>query len=473
MAQLKKMLLGGSWVDGEETFEVRAPHSGEILAEVTSANGAQNQDAIAAATAAQRDLARLARFQVSKGILKIADGIEARKKELAETICLEASKPITLCRAEVDRAIATFRCAAGEAERFAGEIVPVDTQAAGKGKFAYTKRIPKGVVYGITPFNYPLNLAAHKVAPALASGCPVIIKPSPRTPLTALMLGEIFLESGLPQRALQIVPTSVANIDAVLSDERVAFVSFTGSAAVGWDIKRRAPKKSVALELGGSAPVIVDETADVPRAVEKCLTGAFVYSGQVCISVQRIYVAPSSFAEFRDRFVEGAEKLVVGAPTDERTQIAHMIDVAAAERAHSWVGEAVSNGATALCGNNREGGVLSPTVLTGTAPEMRVISEEVFAPICSIEEFESFEDAVSSANSTRFGLQAGVFSSDLRKVQYAVDNLEFGGVIVNDAPAFRVDNMPYGGTKDSGYGREGVRYAMEEMTDLRMVVMNP
>lgn len=472
MGEMKRILIGGEWRDTGDGFEVRAPHSGAVLAEVCRADEALNAEAIAAAEGALAGMARLARFQIAKGLRKIAEGIEARRKELTETIALEASKPVSLCRAEVERAVATFNCAAGEAERFVGEIVPVDTQAAGRGKFAHTRRVPKGVVYGITPFNYPLNLAAHKVAPALASGNSIIIKPSPRTPLAAIILGEIFLESGLPRNALQIVPTDVGNIDAVLADDRVAMVSFTGSAEVGWSIKARAPRKTVALELGGSAPVIVDETADLGRALEKTLTGAFVYSGQVCISVQRIYVHESRFDEFAEGFAGGARRLVIGDPLDEKTQIAHMIDVPAAERAHGWVREALDNGATALCGNQRDGGILHPTVLTGTSPEMRVVSSEIFAPVCVVERYTEFEEAVDAANATKYGLQAGVFTGSLARASYASEHLRFGGVIINDVPTFRVDNMPYGGVKDSGYGREGVRYAMEEMTDVRIVVTN-
>ncbi len=471
MGEARKILVGGEWRETVETFDVHAPHSGEHLATVFQADSGLNSEAVATARRELEAMSRLGRFQLSKGLRRISEGIEARKKEFAEVIALEASKPITLCRAEVDRAIATFACAAGEAERFVGEVVPVDTQAVGKGKFSYTKRVPKGVVYGITPFNYPLNLAAHKVAPALASGNTIIVKPSPRTPLASLMLGEVFLESGLPKSALQIVPTDVSNIDEILSDDRVAMVSFTGSADVGWSIKARAPKKTVALELGGNAPVIVDETADLKRAVEKCLAGAFVYSGQVCISVQRIYVHESGFDEFTGAFVSGAEKLVVGDPLNERTQIAHMIDVAAAERAHGWVTEAADNGAKILCGNMREGGVMHPTVLTGTSPEMRLVSQEIFAPVCVVEKFSDFREAVDSANNSSYGLQAGVFTNDLSRASLAADHLEYGGVIINDVPTFRVDNMPYGGVKSSGYGREGVRYAMEEMTDVRIVVI--
>ena len=472
METVKRILIGGEWVEGEDVIEVRSPFSGDPVGSVFSAGPEQNQDAIANAEQAVTDLSKLGRFQLARGLRNIARGIEQRRQELIDTICLEAAKPVTLCRAEIERAIATFDVAASEAERFVGEVVPVDTQAVGKGKFAFTKRVPKGIVYGITPFNYPINLAAHKIAPALASGNAVIIKPSPRTPLSALILGEIFLSSGLPKKALQIVPTDVANIDAVITDDRVAMVSFTGSADVGWSIKSRIPKKTVALELGGAAPVIVDETADLRKAIEKCLTGAFVFSGQVCISVQRIYVHANLYEEFTERFVDGARRLKIGHPKDESTQISSMIDESAAKKAESWIKEATDNGARLLCGGDREGSILAPTVLTETTPEMRVASQEIFAPVCIVERFAEFESAVESANNTRYGLQAAVFTSDIARAMKASELLRFGGVMINEGPTFRVDNMPYGGVKDSGYGREGVRYAMEEMTDVRIVVMS-
>lgn len=470
MTEPRKILIGGEWRLTGDTFQVHAPHSGELIGEVCQADEALNSEAIAIAEGALKDMARLGRFQIARSLRKMADGVEARKKEIAEMMALEASKPIALCRGEIERAISTFTFAAGEAERFAGEVVPVDTQAVGKGKFAYTKRVPKGVVYAITPFNYPLNLAAHKVAPALATGNTVIVKPSPRTPMTSLMLGEIFLESGFPKNAMQIVPTDVSNIDAILSDDRVAMISFTGSADVGWSLKARAGRKSVALELGGSAPVIVDETADLKRAVEKTLNGAFVYSGQLCISVQRIYVHEDRYQEFSTGFVAGAEKLVKGDPLSDQTQVAPMIDEAAARRAEDWIREATDNGAKVLCGNVREGGLLHPTVLTNTSPEMRVVSQEIFAPVCVVEKYSDFGEAVTLANNTKYGLQAGVFTNSLERANFAADNLDFGGVMINDVPTFRVDNMPYGGVKQSGFGREGLRYAMEEMTDIRIIV---
>jgi acyl-CoA reductase-like NAD-dependent aldehyde dehydrogenase len=468
----KKILIGGDWREASESFAVKSPYTQETLAEVFSANASENEEAIAVAENASKEMQRLARFQIAKGLRKIAASIEARKKEFAETIALESAKPILLARGEVERGIATFAWAAGEAERFAGEIVPVDTQAGGKGKTAYTLRVPRGVVYGITPFNFPLNLVAHKVAPALASANAIIVKPSQRTPLTSLLLGEVFLESGLPKSALQIVPMDVKYMDSVLADERINMISFTGSAEVGWNLKQKAGKKMVALELGGNAPVIVDETADVQKSLEKTTTGAFAYAGQICISVQRIYIHEKIFDEWTEKFIASANNLKKGNPLDESTQLSVMIDEAAAKKAESWIEEATQADAKLLCGGKREGAMLDATVLTNTNPEMRVASEEIFAPVAVVEKFSDFAEAVDLSNQTKYGLQAGVFTQNLSNTNYAAANLEYGGVIINDAPTFRVDNMPYGGAKDSGFGREGVRYAMEEMSEIRLVVIN-
>ena len=468
----RKILIGGKWSEAAETFSVHAPFSGTRLAEVFSASQAENEQAISAAVDASAEMRDLPRFQIASGLRQIADSIKQRKDEFARALAEEASKPMRYARGEVERGIATFTVAASEAERFVGEAVPLDTQPNGRGKTGWTLRVPLGVIYGITPFNFPLNLVAHKVAPALASGNSIIIKPSPRTPLTALLLGEVFLESGLPKSALQIVPTDVKYIDSILSDERIAMLSFTGSAPVGWDLKQRAGKKAVALELGGNAPVIVDETANFDRSVSRSVTGAFAYSGQVCISVQRVFVHEKFFDEWTNSFVETASKLKHGDPLNEDTEFSVMIDEAAAKRAESWVNEAVDNGAKLLCGGKRDGAMFEPVVLTNTHPEMRVVAEEVFAPIVVIEKFGDFREAVDLANQSKYGLQAGVFTNDLANAEYAANNLEYGGVIINDTPTFRVDNMPYGGSKDSGFGREGLRYAMEEMTERRLVVID-
>jgi glyceraldehyde-3-phosphate dehydrogenase (NADP+) len=468
----KKILIGGEWREATETFVLTSPYTRQQIAEVYSANENETSEAISHAVTASVEMKKIARFQVAKGLRGIAEGITARKEEFAHTIAEEAAKPIKLARGEIERAIATFSWAAGETERFAGEVIPVDTQPTGRGKTAWTSRVPRGVIYGITPFNFPINLVAHKVAPALASGNAIIIKPSQRTPLTSLLLGEVFMESGLPPAALQIVPMDVKYMDSVLKDDRVAMISFTGSAAVGWDLKQKIGKKALALELGGNAPVIVDESADIGDSVSKTVTGAFAYAGQICISVQRIYVHENLFDEWTGKFVKQAKTLKKGDPLDELTQLSVMIDETAAKRAAEWINEAVDNGAHILCGGERDGAMLEATVLTATHPEMRVVAEEVFAPVVVLEKFSDFTEAVDLANNSKYGLQAGVFTQDLTNMNYAAENLEYGGIIVNDVPTFRVDNMPYGGSKDSGFGREGVRFAMEEMSEIRLVVVN-
>jgi glyceraldehyde-3-phosphate dehydrogenase (NADP+) len=469
----KPILIGGEWRTTAQTREVRSPYNAELIAHFSVASQSEVEEAIDAATRAAAEMRELARHRLAESLRLIADGIGARAEEFARTIALEAGKPIKSARVEVERAVMTFTHASEEARRFAGEVVPLDGQATGAGRIGWTERVPRGVVFGITPFNFPLNLVAHKVAPALASGNAIIVKPSPRTPLTALLLGEVFLESGLPASALQIVPMEVETIDTILGDERVAMISFTGSAEVGWRLRGRAPRKYVALELGGNAPVIVDETADVSYAVERSALAAFAYAGQVCISAQRVLVHESVAEGFTEKFVERAKSLRAGDPLEETTELSNMIDEAAARRAESWVGEAVAAGARLLCGGVREGSLLEATVLTNVHSEMRVCSEEVFAPVATLQTFKDFDDALDEANNTRYGLQAGVFTRDMNRVMRAFRRLEFGGVIVNDAPAFRVDNMPYGGVKLSGAGREGVRYAMEEMTEPRLIVIDP
>jgi len=468
----KKILIGGKWREAAESFAVENPFTNEQIAEVFSINGDELEEVISAAEIGANEMRKLARFEIAKGLHEIADQIEKRKKEFAEMISLESAKPIKLALGEVERGISTFNLAAGEAERFVGEVVAMDTISTGKGKTAYTKRIARGVIYGITPFNFPLNLVAHKVAPALASGNSIIIKPSPRTPLTALLLGEVFYNSGLPKNALQIAPMDTKYIEKIYQDERVKMISFTGSADIGWQIKSKANKKFVTLELGGNAPVIVDESADFNKSIEKTALGAFAYAGQVCISVQRVLIHENIFENWTEKFVETARNLKKGNPLDETTELSVMIDEKAAERAQNWVTEAEENGAKILCGNTRDGKMLDATVVTNTNTEMRVVSEEIFAPVAVVEKFSDFEQAVSMANHSKFGLQAGVFTNDLRNTNFAAENLETGGVIVNDVPTFRVDNMPYGGVKDSGFGREGVRYAMEEMSEIRLIVIN-
>jgi acyl-CoA reductase-like NAD-dependent aldehyde dehydrogenase len=470
--ETRPFLIGGNWRTSDHLQEVRSPFNNEPLARVSSASRGDVEEAIAVAASTSAEMRRLPRYEIAEALRRIADYIKERREDFARTIVQEAGKPITAARGETDRAISTFTFASEEARRFTGESVPVDTQAIGKGRFGWMERVPRGVVFGITPFNFPLNLVAHKVAPALASRNSIIVKPSPRTPLTALMLGEAFLSSGFPKGALQIVPMEIAEIDLLLIDERVQMISFTGSAEVGWKLRERAARKAVTLELGGNAPVIVDETADISYSVERSAMAAFSYAGQVCISAQRLFIHEKIADEWTSLFVERAENLHTGDPLDEKTELSVMINEEAARRAEEWINEAVNAGARLLCGGTRRGALLDATVLTDVHSEMRICSEEVFAPVATIQTFSDFDAALNEANNTRYGLQAGVFTRDMRRAFQSADVLEFGGVLINDAPAFRVDNMPYGGVKLSGTGREGVRYAMEEMTEPRMIVID-
>jgi glyceraldehyde-3-phosphate dehydrogenase (NADP+) len=470
--ETKPLLIGGEWRTTASAREVRSPYNSELIAHFSVASGSEVDEALAAATAAAAEMRELPRHHIADSLRSIADRLRARAEEFARTIALEAGKPVKTARVEVERAVMTFTHASEEARRLAGEVIPLDGQAAGAGRTGWTERFPRGVVFGITPFNFPLNLVAHKVAPALGSRNAIVVKPSPRTPLTAFLLGEVFLEAGLPRAALQVVPMEIETIDSVLTDERVQMVSFTGSAEVGWLLRQRAARKPVALELGGNAPVIVDETADITYAAERTAASAFAYAGQVCISAQRVLVHERVAEEFTGRFVRLAESLRAGDPLDETTELSNMIDEAAARRAEGWINEAVGGGARLLCGGRREGSLLAATVLTDVHAEMRVCSEEVFAPVATLQTFEDFGEALDSANATRYGLQAGVFTRETARALRAFRGLDFGGVIVNDSPAFRVDNMPYGGVKLSGAGREGIRYAMEEMTEPRLIVLN-
>lgn len=466
----KKLLIGGKWQSGSENITLHSPFDDAVIAQVGFADRSQLEQAIDHATNAAAEMNMLARFEIAQGLNKIALEIEKRKKEFIDTIIAESAKPWRYAKGEVERGIATFLWAAGEAERFVGDVVPLDTQPTGKGKSGYTLRIPRSVIYGITPFNFPLNLVAHKVAPALASGNAIIIKPSDRTPLTSLLLGEAFIESGLPQKALQIVPMNTDLIDHVYADERVKMISFTGSAPIGWMIKSKAAKKFVTLELGGNASVIIDESADIESSVNKCVVGAFAYSGQVCISVQRIFVHRQIFEKWVDAFIQKSSQLKFGDPADEETDISVMIDEVAAKRIEDWISEAVKSGAKILLGGERKAKYVPPTILTNTNRNTKIVREEAFAPIVIIERFDGFADAVKMANDGKYGLQAGVFTRDLFNSQTAARDLEYGSVLINEVPSFRVDNMPYGGVKDSGFGREGVRYAMEEMTEPRLII---
>ena len=402
---------------------------------------------------------------------KTAEGLLRRQEELARTITEENAKPIRLSRAEVERAALTFTAAAEEAKRIGGEILPLDLTPAGEGRIGIVRRMPLGPILGIAPFNFPLNLVAHKVAPAIAAGNSIVLKPASATVRIALQLGEILLEAGMTPGMVNVLPCPGALADRMVADERFKLVTFTGSPVVGWALKAKAGRKRVTLELGGNAAVIVHEDADVPLAAERCTAGGFAYAGQVCISVQRIYLHERIADEFTARLLERTSKLVVGDPMDEKTDLGPMIDEAAAARAEAWIEEALAGGAKRLCGGRRNGRLLPATVLEGVPRTSKLHGAEAFAPIVNLYRYRDFDEALREVNDSAFGLQAGVFTRDVGRLLRAHRDLEVGAVLANEVPSWRLDTMPYGGEKESGFGREGVKYAIEEMTQLRLLAL--
>jgi len=470
-ARERKLLLDGEWVETGEWHEVRSPYSGDVVGRVARAGASETQRAVdAAARAMSEPLPAYARAEI---LARTADLVAERQEEIARTICDEAGKPIKTARVEAERAVSTFQAAAAEARTLAGDVVPMDASPAGVGKVAYTARVPIGVVGAISPFNFPFNLVAHKVAPALAAGCAVVLKPASQTPLSALMLAELEAEAGLPPGWLNVLVGRASEIgDVLVADERVRLISFTGSAEVGWKLRERAARKKVLLELGNATPVIVEADADVGDAAAKTAAHAFAFAGQSCISVQRIYVARSAHDEFLAGFLPRVEALQVGDPADDATDVGPVIDEDAKERILDWIEEAKAQGAAVLAGGEpNEEGLLRPTVLGDVTPEMKVSCLEVFGPLCTVSPYDSLEEAFELANGTEYGLQAGIFTGSVKTAMAAGSALEFGGVLVNEAPTFRADQMPYGGVKASGNTKEGPRYSVREMTEERLVVI--
>ncbi len=465
-------LLDGKWVEDGDAVEVRSPYDGAVVGSVFQGRREHADAAIAAAVKAFGTTRRLPAFERQRVLRRIAENIGKRKEEFARTMAQEAGKPLKAARTEVDRSIFAFTVAAEESTRIYGEYLPLDLQEYTAGRWGMVKRFPLGPIAGITPFNFPLNLVAHKVAPAIASGCTMVLKPAPQTPLTALLLAEAVQQAGWPDGALNVIPLSNEDAGLLVTDDRLKMISFTGSGPVGWDIKRRAGKKKVLLELGGNAGVIVHSDADLAYAAERCVTGGFTYAGQTCISVQRILVQRSVFEKFTELLVAGASKLQTGDPLDEATDLGPVIRESDAVRASDWVQEAVRGGARLLCGGHRNGSVLDATVLTATRPDMKVNCQEIFAPVVTVESYETFDDSIRGINDSPFGLQAGIFTRDAKLIFHAFEELEVGGLLAGDVPSFRIDHMPYGGVKDSGLGREGLRYAIEEMTEPKLLVMN-
>jgi acyl-CoA reductase-like NAD-dependent aldehyde dehydrogenase len=464
--------VDGKWIDEGDIVEVCSPYDGSVIGSVHQGGREHAEAAIAASVKAFGTTRRLPAFERQRVLRRIAGGIHERKEEFARTISQEAGKPIKSARLEVDRSVFTFTVASEETVRGYGEYLPLDWQQSTAGRWGIVKRFPLGPIAGITPFNFPLNLVAHKVAPAIAAGCPIVIKPAPQTPLSALLLAEVIQQAGWPDGGFNVLPLSNEDAGLLVTDERIKLISFTGSAAVGWAIKNNAGKKKVALELGGNSGVIVHSDADLAYAAGRCVTGGFSYAGQTCISVQRILVEQSVCGKFIELLIGGVSKLKAGDPLDEATDVGPLIRESDAVRAHDWVQEAVRGGARLLCGGHRNGAMLEPAVLTGTKPGMKVNCQEIFAPVVTVEPYTDFESALKQINSSPYGLQAGLFTHDSKLIFDAYNELEVGGLIAGDVPTFRIDNMPYGGVKDSGLGREGLRDAIQEMTEPKLLVMN-
>jgi acyl-CoA reductase-like NAD-dependent aldehyde dehydrogenase len=465
----RKLLIAGEWVETGEWIEVKSPYDGSLVGRVPSAGTDETRRALDAAERAMA--APLPAHERASVLDRVASALAERHEEVARTICAEAGKPLKAARIEAQRAVSTYTMAAVEARKLAGEVVPMDASPAGEGKLAFTLRLPIGIVGAISPFNFPLNLVAHKIAPALASGCAVVLKPASQTPLSALLLAELETEAGLPGGWLNVVCGPASEIgDVLVEDERVKLITFTGSSGVGWKLRERAARKRVSLELGNATPVIVAADADLDDVAARLAAHAFSFAGQSCISVQRIYVERSAYDGFLERFLPRVEALEVGDPSDESTDVGPLISQSERERVLSWIEEARAAGAEILAGGKLEGELLRPTVIADAPPDAKVSRAEVFGPVCTVSPYDSLDDAVALANGTPFGLQAGIFTNDVKDALRAANALEFGGVTINEAPTFRADQMPYGGVKDSGNTREGPAFAVREMTEERVVV---
>src|SRR6478672_9532873 len=464
----RKLLLDGAWVETGEWVDVASPYDGSLVARVAKAGASETRAAVDAAERAMRE--PLPAHKRAEILVRVAGALGRRADEAARQIAAEAGKPLKAARVEVARAMSTYTMAAVEARKLAGEMIPMDASQAGEGKLAFTMRLPIGVVGAISPFNFPLNLVAHKIAPALAAGCAVVLKPASQTPLSALFLAELEEEAGLPPGWLNVLVGPAAEIgDVLVDDDRVKLITFTGSSGVGWKLKERAPKKRVNLELGNATPVIVTADADVSTAAAKVSQNAFAFAGQSCISVQRVYVERDAYDEFVQQLVPLVEALKVGDPADEDTDVGPVIDQDARERILEWIN---ASSGEVLTGGDLDGELIRPTVIANPGPDDEVSCEEVFGPVCTVTAVDSIDEAIKLANSTRYGLQAGIFTRSLDSALRAAQELEFGGVTVNEAPTFRSDQMPYGGVKDSGNTREGPHYAVREMTEERLVVVD-
>ncbi|WP_342504325.1 aldehyde dehydrogenase family protein [Lysinibacillus sp. FSL L8-0126] len=467
-----KLWMNGQWQDAKESYELTSPYSGEVIAQVAKASIQDVERAIEGAQQAFQSFKKTTAYERAEILYKVVEIMRQRKEEFAEILALEAGKPIVAGLAEMDRTIATYQFAAEGAKQSKGETVPMDAAPGAGDRIGWTKREPLGVISAITPFNFPFNLVAHKLGPAFAVGNTVVLKPATQTPLSAIVMAEIFREAGLPDGALQIVTGSGGELsDTLVTHPYVKKVTFTGSSKVGLSIKEKVGLRKITLELGSNAAVIVEPSTPIHKIVSRCVSGAFNFAGQVCISLQRIYVHSSIIDEFTEAFVEETKKLIVGDPLDTKTDVSAMINPNEVERIRAWVEEAQEQGAVIATGGEFTERTLTPTVMTNVTADMKIICQETFAPIVSIVSYETLDDAIRLVNESDLGLNAGIYTNILSDALYAADELQAGTVIINDIPTFRVDNMPYGGVKMSGYGREGIKWAIEEMSDMKFISM--
>lgn len=472
MSDSKPYLVAGDWRTGRETFDVTSPYDGSVVATVAKPGKDDVETALQAAADVFDETRKLPLHARAEALAHISKRLTERKEEVASIIAKEGGKPLKWARIEAGRAASTFRWAAEECRREGGELMRFDSEASLGSRVGLVRRFPLGPVLAIAPFNFPVNLVAHKMAPALAVGAPVVIKPATKTPLGALLLGELFSETDLPRAMCSVLPVGGSEAQEMAADERFAKISFTGSTEVGWNLARAAPKKALTLELGGNAGVIVHSDADLDTAAARVAYGGYYQAGQSCISVQRVLVQESVAARFNESLVAEVDRLEVGDPMDEATDVGPLIDHDSLERVSAWVDEAVQAGAEVLTGGKREDPFYIPTVLSRTQPDMKVRCEEIFGPVISVGTYSEFDQAIHEVNNSRYGLQAGVFTSDVQRLFLAWRDIEVGGVIANDVSAFRADQMPYGGMKDSGTGREGLRSAMDEMSQQKILVLS-
>jgi acyl-CoA reductase-like NAD-dependent aldehyde dehydrogenase len=473
IAEKKHLFINGQEVEADSYSPLYSPYSDELIAEIAMADEALTKKAIGSAYEAFQAISKMPAFQRSAILEKVVESLKERADEAAEIIALESAKPISFAKDEVARTIETYKFAAEEAKRIYGETIPFDAATGGVGKFGYTVRKPIGVIGAITPFNFPMNLVAHKVGPAIASGNSIVLKPASQTPLSALYIAELFKEAGLPDGVLNVVTGSGSVVgEAIINDDRVQMITFTGSPAVGIGIRNKAGLKKTTLELGSNAAVILDRDTNIDQVIDRCIMGAFSNQGQVCISLQRVYAHEDVYDQFIEKFVEAAKKLKIGNPLNPETYISSLISKKETKRALSWIDEAKQNEAVVLAGGKLTDGILEPTVIVNVDPLLKVSCQEVFAPVVIINKVKSVEEAIGYVNNSRFGLQAGIYTKNVDHALLAADTLEVGGVMINDIPSYRVDHMPYGGVKESGTGREGIKYAVEEMTELKLVVWN-